>query len=120
LESKSIAYIKASNAKNFSQLGYIVALSGDGNTMAVSFPQREDSNAKAINGNQTDHSAVNSGAVYVLLATAMAWAQQAYVISFEFEERKGYQFGSSVALSNDGTTHRRVGAVGEASSATGD
>ncbi len=32
---KSIAYIKASNARNFSQLGFTVAISGDGNTMAV-------------------------------------------------------------------------------------
>src|SRR5260370_24739559 len=32
---KSIAYIKASNAKKDDQFGFAVALSGDGNTMAV-------------------------------------------------------------------------------------
>ena len=111
----SIAYIKASNSKNFNQLGFIVALSGDGNTMAVS-STAEDSAAKGINGNQADHSAINSGAVYVFVRNGGAWAQQAYVKASN--SQKGYQFGSSMALSNDGNT-LAVGAVGEASSATG-
>jgi hypothetical protein len=112
---KSIAYIKASNARNFSQLGYTVAVSGDGTTMAVT-STAEDSNAKGINGNQADHSAVNSGAVYVFVRNGDAWAQQAYVKASN--SKRGDQFGSSVALSNDGNT-MAVGAVGEPSSATG-
>jgi hypothetical protein len=112
---KSIAYIKASNAKSFGQLGIIVALSGDGTTMAVS-STAEDSNAKGINGNQADHSAVNSGAVYVFVRNGDAWSQQGYIKASN--SARGYQFGSSLALSNDGNT-MAVGSVGEASSATG-
>ncbi len=112
---KSITYIKASNSKNFNQLGIIVALSADGSTMAVSSTV-EDSGAKGINGNQADHSAISSGAVYVFVRNGGAWVQQAYVKASN--SQKGYQFGSSVALSNDGNT-MAVGAVGEASSATG-
>ncbi len=111
----SIAYIKASNAKNFNQLGIIVAMSGDGNTMAVSSTV-EDSGAKGINGNQADHSAISSGAVYVFVRNGGAWAQQAYVKASN--SQKSDQFGSSIALSNDGNT-MAVGAIGESSSATG-
>src|SRR5882762_9373035 len=63
---KSIAYIKASKEKKDDQFGFTVALSGDGNTMAVG-ANAEDSAAKGINGNQTDHSALNAGAVYVFV-----------------------------------------------------
>ena len=112
---KSIAYLKASNANKDDQFGFIVALSGDGNTMAVS-STAEDSAAKGINGNQSDHSALNSGAVYVFVRNGEAWAQQAYVKASN--AKKSDQFGSSLALSNDGNT-LAVGAVGEASSATG-
>src|SRR6266581_9018446 len=63
---KSIAYIKASNAKKDDQFGYTVALSADGNTMAVG-TTAEDSAAKGINGNQADHSAISAGAVYVFI-----------------------------------------------------
>ncbi len=92
-----------------------MALSGDGNTMAVS-STAEDSSAKGINGNQTDHSAINSGAVYVFARNGAGWTQQAYLKASN--SQKGFLFGSSVALSNDGNT-LAVGAVGEASSATG-
>jgi hypothetical protein len=112
---KSIAYVKASNAEKDGQFGFTVAMSGDGNTMAVA-STAEDSAAKGINGNQADHSAFNSGAVYVFVRNGDAWNQQAYVKASN--NRKSDQFGSSLALSNDGNT-LAVGAVGEASSATG-
>ncbi|EHL24868.1 Integrin alpha beta-propellor repeat-containing protein, partial [Acidovorax sp. NO-1] len=44
--------------------GTSVALSGDGNTLAVG-AQGEDSNATGINGDPADNSAASSGAVYV-------------------------------------------------------
>src|SRR6266849_3034596 len=112
---KSIAYIKASNAKKDDQFGFTVALSGDGNTMAVG-STAEASTAKSINGNQSDHSALNAGAVYVFVRNADSWVQQAYVKASN--ARAGDQFGASLALSNDGST-LAVGATGEASSATG-
>ena len=112
---KLIAYLKASNATRDDQFGFTVALSGDGNTMAVS-STAEDSAAKGINGNQADHSALNAGAVYVFIRNGGAWVQQAYVKASN--AKKSYLFGSALALSNDGNT-LAVGAVGEASSATG-
>src|SRR5919108_293261 len=58
------AYIKASNTDQDDQFGFNVALSADGNTLAVSAPY-EDSAATGINGNQADNSMAKSGAVYV-------------------------------------------------------
>ncbi len=112
---KSIAYIKASNASKDDQFGSAVALSGDGNTMAVSATS-EDGAAKGINGNQSDHSALNSGAVYVYARNGGAWVQQAYVKASN--TKAAAQFGTALALSNDGNT-LAVGATNEASSATG-
>lgn len=112
---KSIAYLKASNAKKDDQFGFVVALSADGNTMAAS-STAESSAAKGSNGNQADHSALNAGAVYVFVRSGGAWVQQAYLKASNAKE--GDQFGSSLALSNDGNT-LAVGAVGEPSSATG-
>jgi hypothetical protein len=70
--SASVGYFKASN--NDGGLGYLdsygdwfgdsVSLSGDGNTMAVGAPG-EDSAATGIDGDQTDGSEGNSGAVYL-------------------------------------------------------
>ncbi len=112
---KSIAYIKASNAKKDDQFGFTVALSGDGNTMAVG-ATAEDSAAKGINGNQADHSAINAGAVYVFVRSGGNWVQQAYIKASN--AKASDQFGASLALSGDGNT-LAVGATGESSSATG-
>lgn len=114
-DSRSIAYLKASNTDKDDQFGNAVAISADGNTVAVS-ANNEDSNAKGINGNQIDHSALNSGAVYIFTRSSNAWKQQAYLKALN--THKGYQFGSSLSLSNDGAT-LAVGSTGEASSATG-
>ncbi|RLA07341.1 MAG: hypothetical protein DRQ51_06515, partial [Gammaproteobacteria bacterium] len=58
------AYIKASNTEAGDNFGNFVSLSGDGNTIAVS-ATGEASNATGINGNQTNNSASESGAVYL-------------------------------------------------------
>lgn len=98
---KSIAYIKASNTSKYYGFGYFLALSADGNTLAVGDPM-ESSNAKGINGNQADQSALESGAVYVYTRKGGAWMQQAYIKASN--ARAGAQFGSAVALSADGNT----------------
>jgi FG-GAP repeat len=93
------AFIKASNPGKEDWFGVHLALSGDGNTLAVCAPN-EDSAAKGINGKMDDDSADGAGAVYVFLRTGTAWAQHAYVKAgntTEFEE-----FGSSAALTRDG------------------
>jgi hypothetical protein len=96
-------------------IGSGVAISGDGNTVAVG-AQHEGSNARGINGNQNDDSAYNAGAVYVFTKTGSAWAQQAYIKASN--TGSGDHFGNAVALSADGNT-LAVAAFWESSRATG-
>ncbi|OGB07018.1 MAG: hypothetical protein A3E23_14685 [Burkholderiales bacterium RIFCSPHIGHO2_12_FULL_65_48] len=105
------AYVKASNTEIGDQFGFSVALSGDGNTLAVG-AYTEDSNATGINGNQADNSASSSGAVYVFTRSGSTWGQQVYVKASNTDANDA--FGYSVALSGDGNT-LAVGAYGEAS-----
>jgi HJR/Mrr/RecB family endonuclease len=58
------AYIKASNTSAGDQFGAGLALSADGSTLAVG-ANAEDSNASGIDGNQSDNTASEAGAVYV-------------------------------------------------------
>ena len=98
---KQVAYIKASNPGERAQFGDAVALSGDGNTLAVG-ARAESSAAAGINGDQTNTSALSSGAVYVFARQGERWVQQAYLKA----SNPGIndQFGSLVALSADGNT----------------
>lgn len=125
LPLKQVAYIKASNAEaqdHFAcgggqqgHTGNSIALSGDGSTMAIGAPF-ESGGARGINGNQSDNSTYASGAVYVFSRQGDAWTQQAYVKAANPGQND--HFGSSVALSRDGTT-MAVSAHWEASAATG-
>ena len=112
------AYLKASNPQMSSEFGHAVALSADGNTLAVS-AQFEGSGAKGINGNQKDRSIPQSGAVYVFTRSGTTWTQQAYVKASNTGEAgtadsfgDGDQFGVSVTISDDGNTIA-VGAIAE-------
>jgi cysteine-rich repeat protein len=107
------AYVKASNTDVGDIFGAIIALSGDGSTLAVSATE-EDSAATGINGNQFDNSAGATGAVYVFTRSGTTWSQQAYVKASNIIGG----FGSSAALSGDGST-MVVGATREASAARG-
>ena len=109
------AYLKASNTDAYDSFGFAVALSANGNTLAVT-ATREDSNARGINGNQDDNSAEDSGAVYVFTRTGGKWSQQAYVKSSNSDA--GDQFGWAVALTDDGNM-MVVGAPTEQSNARG-
>ena len=109
------AYVKASNTDASDRFGVSVALSGDGDTLAVG-AYEERSNATGINGNQADNSAGDSGAVYVFTRSGTTWSQQAYVKASNTDASD--EFGVSVALSGDGTT-LAVGAYLEGSNATG-
>jgi hypothetical protein len=118
------AYIKASNPGQGYKFGYVVSLSQDGNTLAVS-AYYEASAAKGINGDQNDHSIPQAGAVYVFTRTGTTWAQQAYIKASNTGEPgvgdqlgDGDQFGFSIGLSADGNT-LAAGAIGEDSGAKG-
>ncbi|MGH9254519.1 MAG: FG-GAP repeat protein [Vicinamibacterales bacterium] len=109
------AYVKASNTGENDWFGVRLALSGDGNTLAVG-AQNEDSAAHGVNGNQKDESGEEAGAVYLFARAGGTWSQQAYL---KGSNTQAYdEFGGSVALSRDGRT-LAVGARGEDSAATG-
>jgi hypothetical protein len=109
------AYVKASNTASLDTFGFDLALSADGNVLAVSAIE-EDSAATGIDGNQADNAATDSGAVYVFARSGGTWSQQAYVKASNTGAADG--FGVSLALSADGTM-LAVGASGEDSIATG-
>ncbi|NNF67546.1 MAG: hypothetical protein HKM98_08560, partial [Gammaproteobacteria bacterium] len=109
------AYIKASNTETFDRFARSIAVSGDGNTLAVG-ASNEGSAATGINGDQLDNTAANSGATYVYTFDGFAWSQQAYIKASNTES--GDQFGMSVSLSGNGDT-LLVTASGEDSAATG-
>jgi len=109
------AYIKASNAEEIDLFGSSIGLSADGNTLAVG-ALFEDSAATGINGDESDNSAVSSGAVYVFARQGNVWQQQAYLKASNAGE--GDRFGAALSLSADGNT-LAVGAIEEASAAVG-
>ncbi|MCA3148770.1 MAG: integrin [Burkholderiales bacterium] len=93
----AVGYVKASNTAANDEFGTSVALSGDGNTLAVGAPGE-------------DGSASDSGAVYVFTRSGGSWSQQGSPIKAT-SPALGDRFGSAVALSNDGNT-LAVGAPG--------
>ncbi len=110
-------YIKASNAEAQDHFGSALALSADGNTLAVG-ALTEDSNSTVINGGPTaeaDNSNFDSGAVYVFTRSSTIWTQQAYIKASNSD--KSAQFGAAVALSDDGNT-MAVGANRESGNGT--
>jgi hypothetical protein len=118
------AYIKASNPDMADEFGRVVVLSADGSTMAVA-ASFEASNARGVDGNQSDNSIPQAGAVYVFVRVGEAWSQKAYLkasnsgragTADEFGD--GDQFGFSLAISDDGSTIA-VGANAEDSAAVG-
>ena len=123
--TRAIGYFKASHSSRGS-FGSAVALSGDGTTMAVA-AINERSNATGINGDQTNDTLDNSGAVYVFSRSSpgSAWSQQAYIKASNNRafSRNGYlahgpYFGFSLALSANGST-LAVGSPYESSNARG-
>jgi len=109
------AYLKASNTEGPDQFGVSVSLSADGNTLAVG-ANRDGSAATGVNGNQTDNSAFDSGAVYAFLRNNGVWRQQAYIKTSNTGESDF--MGGSVSLSANGNT-LAVGASFEDSAAIG-
>ena len=115
-----------------SSFGAGLALSADGNTLAVS-ATGETSNARGVNGDQANTDSLAAGAVYVFARTGGSWSQQAYVKASNTPARNntwcnlsywatqpcdGQNFGASVALSADGNL-LAVGAIGDDSKSTG-
>jgi hypothetical protein len=108
-------YVKASNPGLNDYFGYTVALSDNGNTMAIAAFE-EDSAAVAIGGDQNSDNAPDAGAVYVFLRGNAGWMQKSYIKASNTSPVD--RFGSSLALSGDGG-RLVVGAVDEDSKASG-
>jgi hypothetical protein len=111
------AYVKASNAEQGDNFGNAVALSSDGNTLAVGAPFESSASmgvAVTVDPDGDDDSLPAAGAVYVFARdpTTQSWSQEAYVKTLNTGEQD--EFGSAVGLSGDGNT-LAVGAPGEAS-----
>lgn len=105
------AYLKASNTGLLDVFGESVAVSGD--TIAIG-AFGEASNATGVNGNQSDDSMPDAGAVYIFVRSGSNWSQQAYVKSPIPGESDA--FGGNVAIETDVLI---VGCSGEDSGATG-
>jgi hypothetical protein len=109
------AYIKASNPDGGDHFGRVVAVDDD--TLVVGSPF-EDSAAAGINGDQTDNSLDNVGAVYVFTRDLSEnWNQQAYIKASNPDSGDGFS-NTNELLQIEGNT-LVVGAQLEDSLATG-
>ncbi|WP_049630303.1 FG-GAP repeat protein [Cellvibrio sp. pealriver] len=110
-EGVSLANDRSIEVLGGGQFGGDVSISKDGTTLAVgSF--RESSNAKGINGDQGDNSALRAGAVFVFKRNNSVWTQQSYVKASNTDSDD--RFGLNVDVSADGKTmavgaHREAG-----------
>lgn len=107
------AYIKASNTGEADAFGYSLALSDDGNTLAVGAPY-EDSRSAGVEQDPLNDDLEDSGAVYVFRRAGDAWEQQNYIKASA--PAANDHFGMAIALSAYGGT-LAVGATGQDSDA---
>src|SRR6478735_6732229 len=107
-----VSYLKASNTGAGDLFGFSATLSADGNTLVVG----ANSEASGTSADQSDESAAKSGAAYVFVRSAGTWQEQSYLKASS--PSGGDAFGSTVALSADGST-LAVGAPFEASASSG-
>ena len=105
------AYLKASNTNAGDNFGYSVAIFSDTIVVGAIY---ESSSATGVNGDQADNTATGAGAVYVFTRSGTTWSQQAYLKASNTDGAD--HFGDPVAISGNTVV---VGAVNEASSATG-
>lgn len=98
-------YLKASDSQAEGGFGASVALSGNGDTLAVGAPLEDAS-----------HPGLIAGAAYVLMRSGGTWSEQAIMKASNPQSRA--LFGVSVALARDGGT-LAVGASEESSKTTG-
>ena len=109
------AYVKATNTDGGDSYGQSIAISGDGNTLAVG-AQLEDSAETMINASGNSNAALSAGAAYVYRRSGTVWSVEAYIKPTNAEA--GDEFGGKVALSTTGNA-LIVGAYREDSVATG-
>ena len=109
------AYIKAGYPGAGDQFGYSLSMSADGQVLAVG-AATEAHLGVGINPQPYDRSAWDSGAAYVFRRARGRWRQEAYLKAPN--AGIGDRFGETVLLAPDGRS-LLIGAIGEASQATG-
>lgn len=87
------SHLKASNARDADWFGSSLALSGEGDALAVGARHEDGPAARPV---------ADSGAVYVFGQRADGWSEQAYLKAGR--AKMGDRFGASLALSAEGTT----------------
>ena len=104
------AYLKASNTPQFTptppegdNFGFSCAIDGD--TIVIG-ARWEDSNARGVNGDQSNNDSFNFGAAYVFVREGTTWTQQAYLKQsntplMDDGINNGDSFGISVAVEGD-------------------
>lgn len=111
--------ITASNAGSSDWFGNRLSLSGDGNTLAVSAKNEDNTLKGIISGNDFAEDndlncCSNSGAVYIFTRDDSIWLEKTYIKAKNPVSND--QFGESVALSGNGNTL----VVGSAATASSD
>ncbi|MFL7026628.1 FG-GAP repeat protein [Enterovibrio norvegicus] len=105
-------FVKASNMSNSDQFGFNLALSSDGNTLAVGVPNEDSSSATT-----PDESASAAGATYVYRYSGGSWGAPDYIKASNIDADD--EFGTWVSLNSNGTV-LAVGAKNEDSSGISD
>jgi len=100
LAANAVGFFKASNAEPGDFLTQTV-VSADGTTVAA-VAISEDSAATGVNGDQSDNSASDAGAVYVFRNLGDGWEQEAYIKAAAFTPFD--LLGRSMSISADGNT----------------
>lgn len=95
-------YLKADTPHVEDRFGESVALSGDGNTLAVGAAKESGAGFGISNQGSGLHESPPAGAAYVFVRKDGDWTQQAYIKPLR--PRQGSDFGWDVALSLDGNT----------------
>jgi hypothetical protein len=99
------AHLIAAHTDTGDQLGWAIALSGDGATLVVGAPY-EDGAATGVDGNQLDNTVTDAGAAYVFARNGTSWSQQSYLKASN--TGGGDYFGYAVAISGDGRARARA------------
>lgn len=93
------ALIQASNAESFDMFGSSLSLSANGQILAVG-ARDESSASTGIDGDMSNNSSGDSGAVYVFTRNGETWQQQAYLKASN--SNTNFEFGSGVSLNSLG------------------
>jgi hypothetical protein len=109
------AYLKAEHADEDDFYGWSLALSSNGDVLAIGAP-RDDSDAEGVTSDWANNGAPSAGAAYVYSLENLDWSLTNYLKASNTNAND--TFGRTVTISHDGNT-LAVSATGEDSQATG-